>query len=259
MREFWFESEGTPLFSVEDGEGPALVMFHGALASHQAALPLIAPHSSRYRIIAPDLRGSGKSHSGEALSFERLARDVEVLLDELGVDRAFLGGVSSGSGVALRFALKRPGRIAGLALVKPVYAGGEKGYTEQQKASFGMMDAVASRAVDEGVQVLSALYKDLPSPMREKALAMVERFDAPSVVATSHFVASGEQPFTSAEELRTLDLPVLLVRGDDPLHPSEVSDLYANNIPNCTEVDSSADATEAIGAFCDRHVSAPNG
>jgi len=256
MREFWFESEGTPLFAVEDGEGPVLVMLHGALANHQAALPLITPHSSRYRIIAPDLRGSGNSHSGEALSFESLASDVEVLLDELGVDRAFVGGVSSGSGIALRFALTRPGRIAGLALVKPVYAGEERGYTEQQKASFEMMDAVASRAVDEGVQVLSALYKDLPSPIREKALAMVEHFDAASVVATSYFVASGKQPFTSAADLKSLDLPVLLVRGDDPLHPSEVSDLYAANILDCTEVASSADATEAIGAFCDRHVRA---
>ncbi len=256
MHEFWLESEGTQLFAVEDGEGPVLVMLHGALANHQAALPLIAAHSSRYRIIAPDLRGSGKSHSGEALSFERLSSDVEVLLDELGVDRAFVGGVSSGSGIALRFALKRPSRIAGLALVKPVYAGEERGYTEQQKASFEMMDAVASRAVDEGVQVLGALYANLPSPMREKALVMVEGFDAASVVATSHFVASGEQPFTSAAELRSLDLPVLLVRGDDPLHPSEVSDFYATNILNCTEVASSADATEAIGAFCDRLVRA---
>jgi len=256
MREFWFESEGTPLFAVEDGKGPVLVMLHGALANHQAALPLIAPLSPRYRIIAPDLRGSGKSHSGEALSFERLASDVEVLLDELGVARAFVGGVSSGSGIALRFALKRPSRIAGLALVKPVYAGGEMGYTEQQKASFEMMDAVASRAVDEGVQVLSALYANLPSPLREKALAMAEGFDAASVVATSHFVASGTQPFISPADLRSLDLPVLLVRGDDPLHPSEISDLYATNISNCTEVASSADAMVAIGAFCDRLVRA---
>lgn len=256
MREFWFESEGTPLFAVEDGEGPVLVMLHGALANHQAALPLIAPHSSRYRIIAPDLRGSGKSHCGETLSFERLASDVEVLLDELGVDRAFLGGLSSGSGIALRFALSRPSRITGLALIKPVYAGEERGYTEQQKASFETMDAVASRAVDEGVQVLSVLYKNLPSPMREKALAMVEGFDAASVVATSHFVASGEQPFTSVADLRSLNLPVLLVRGDDPLHPSEVSDLYAANILNCTEVASSADSTAAIGVFCDRLVRA---
>ncbi len=42
MREFWFESDGLPLFAVEEGEGPAIVMLHGGLANHQAALPPIA-------------------------------------------------------------------------------------------------------------------------------------------------------------------------------------------------------------------------
>ncbi len=242
----------------EDGEGPVIVMLHGAMANHQAALPSIASLSSRYRIVAPDLRGSGKSRSGDLLSFDRLASDLEVLLDELGVDRAFVGGVSSGSGVALRFALRRPHRTVGLVLVKPVHAGEERGYSEQQKATFAMMDAVASRAVDEGVQVLRPLYASLPSLMREKALAMLEGFDAASVVATSRFVASGRQPFTSVTELRSLHPPTLLVRGDDPLHPSGVSDLYAANIPKCTEVVGSADVAAAIGAFCDQHVHAPS-
>ncbi|MCG7853512.1 MAG: hypothetical protein MIO92_13415 [Methanosarcinaceae archaeon] len=68
MREFWFESEGTPLFAVEDGEGPALVMPHGALADHRAALPLITPLSSRYRIIAPDLYAANIRNCTEVAS-----------------------------------------------------------------------------------------------------------------------------------------------------------------------------------------------
>jgi len=256
MREFWFESDGVPLFAVEDGDGPALVMLHGALANHQAALPFIAPHDSRFRIVAPDLRGSGRSHSGDPLSFDRLAADLEVLLDELGADRAIVGGVSSGTGIALRFALQRPGRVAGLLLVKPIYAGEERGTTKQQRAALEMMDGVASRALDEGVQVLRVLYERLPSPMRDRALTIMEGFDPASVVATSRFVASGVQPFASAADLRSLQVPVLLVRGDDPLHPPEVSDLYATNLPDCTEVAPSADAAAAIGVFCDRLVDA---
>ncbi len=128
-----------------------------------------------------------------------------------------------------------------------------RGYSEQQKATFAMMDAVACRAVDEGVQVLRPLYAKLPAQMREKALAMLEGFDPASVVATSHFVVSGRQPFTSAADLRSLHPPTLLVRGDDPLHPSEVSDLYATNIPKCTEVVPSADVAAAIGAFCNQN------
>jgi len=251
MREIWFESEGTPLFAVEDGEGTVIVMLHGALANHQAALPSIAPLGSRYRIVAPDLRGSGKSRCGDTLSFDRLASDIEALLDTLGVDRAFVGGVSSGTGVALRFALQSPDRVLGLILVTPVFAGEELGYTEQQAATFAGMDAVASRAVDEGIGVLRPLYANLPEPMQEKALAMVEGFDPASVVATSRFVASGSQPFASDAELRSVQPPTLLVRGEDPVHPSEVSDLYAANIPKCTEVAPSADVATAIGAFCD--------
>jgi pimeloyl-ACP methyl ester carboxylesterase len=64
VREFWFESEGVRLFAVEDGVGPAIVMLHGGMGSYLASLPLIAPLTSRYRVIAPDLRGSGRSWSG---------------------------------------------------------------------------------------------------------------------------------------------------------------------------------------------------
>ncbi|MDQ2870752.1 MAG: alpha/beta fold hydrolase [Acidobacteriota bacterium] len=253
MRELRLESQGVPLFAVEDGAGPVVVMLHGGMATHQAALPMIAPLATRYRIIAPDLRGSGKSLFGAALTFDQLADDVEALLDFIHVDRAVVGGVSGGSGVALRFALRAPGRILGLVLIKPVYAGEERGYTEAQRSTFAMMDALASRAVHEGVQVLRPLYANLPPGIREKALAMMEKFDAASVAATSRFLASGAQPFVSAADLRSLRVRTLLVRGDDPLHPAEVSDLYAESIPGCTVLPAStADVAAAVAAFCDR-------
>lgn len=251
MREFWFESAGVRLFAVEDGAGRPIVMLHGGMASHLASLPLVAPLASRYRILTPDLRGSGRSWSAAPLTFDQLADDVAALLDHIGADRAVVGGASGGSGVALRFALRHRGRISGLVLVKPVYAGEERGYTEAQRETFARMDAVASRALAEGVQVLRPLYANLPPEIREKALAMFEGFDAASVVATSRFIASGAQPFASAADLRSLAVPTLLVRGEDALHPAEVSDLHAGNIPGCRVAPASADVPAEIGAFCD--------
>lgn len=255
MRELWFESEGVRLFAVEDGVGRVIVMLHGGMATHLASLPLIAPLISRYRVITPDLRGSGRSWSGEPLTFDQLAKDIEALLDHIGTARAVVGGVSGGSGIALRFALRHPSRTAGLVLVMPVYGGEERGYTDGQKQTFAAMDALASRALEEGVQVLRPLYANLPPPIREKALAMVDGFDAASVVATSHFIASGVQPFTSAADLRSITVPTLLIRGDDAIHPAEVSDLYAENIPGSVVAPAStADVAAQIGAFCDRVV-----
>jgi len=253
MRELWFAGDGPPLYAVEDGAGRTIVMLHGPLASHVAALPLVAPLAARYRIVTPDLRGSGRSKCGAPLTFDRLADDVAALLDQLGVERAVVGGVSGGAGVAVRCALRHPGRLAGLVVVRPAYAGAERGYTAEQKATFAAMDAVASRALVEGIEVLRPLYANLPEPMREKALAMSAGFDPASVVATSHFVASGAQPFAAAADLRSIALPALLVRGEDALHPAEVSDLYAANLPDCTvEPASTTDVAAAIAVFCDR-------
>ncbi len=253
MRELSFDGYGVLLYAVEDGSGRVLVLLHGPLASHVAAWPLVAPLAARYRIVAPDLRGSGRSKCAGGLTFDRLADDVAALLDHLGVERAVVGGVSGGTGVALRAALRHPRRLAGLVLVKPVYAGAERGYTAEQRATFTATDAVASRALAEGVDVLRPIYANLPEPMREKALAMVAGFDPASVVETSRFIASGAQPFASAAELRAVAVPALLVRGEDPLHPVAVSDLYAASLPDVTVLPAAtADVTGAIGDFCDR-------
>lgn len=250
MRELWFESGGARLFAVETGAGETIVMLHGGMASHLASLPLVLPLAPRHRVVAPDLRGSGRSWSGAPLTFDRLADDVEALLDHLGADRTVVGGVSSGSGVAVRFALRHPRRTAALVVVRPVYGGEERGYTDEQKRTFARMDAVASRAPAEGVQILGPLYAGLPGAIREKALAMVQGFDAASVAATSRFLASGAQPFASADELRSVSVPALLVRGDDALHPAEVSDVYAEILPCCTVMPASTtDVAAGIDAF----------
>jgi len=84
--------------------------------------------------------------------------------------------------------------------------------------------------------------------VEEKALEMLEGFDAGSVVATSRFLASGAQPFSSVGDLVALNVATLLVRGSDPMHPAEVSDLYAANIPGCV-VAPDGDVVTAVGAF----------
>jgi len=250
MREIWINGDGARLFVAEDGAGPAIVMLHGGMASHHAVLPIVLPLADRFRIVTPDLRASGRSCWSGSLTFDLLADDVVRVLDHIGVERAIVGGASGGSGVALRVALRHPGRVSGLVLVKPVYAGSDLGYTEAQQTTFAMMDAVASRAVDEGIDVLRPLYANLPEPIRERAQALAATFDPASVAATSRFIASGMQPFSSADDLKFVAMPTLLIRGDDALHPSSVSDLYEANIPDCTALPASTvDVAAAITAF----------
>lgn len=253
MREFRVSCKGTQLFGVEDGDGAAVVMLHGALADHRAALGLVAPLAASYRVVVPDLRGSGRSWCRTRLSFDVLADDVAAVLDHLAIDRAVVGGVSSGSGVALRFALRHADRVRGVIVAKPIYAGATRGYSEEQREAFLAMDGAASRATSEGIDALRPLFNQLPEALRDRAWAVVSQFDPFSVVEACRFLASGEQPFVALADLEALEVPVLLVRGGDTQHPPELSDLYAASIRDCQVVpDGEIDLSSKLIAFCGR-------
>lgn len=250
MRGVWIDVEGCRLYAAAGGSGEVLLVVHGGLASHEAVLPILTPLVDRYRVIAPDLRGSGRSHCSGGLTFDRFADDMARILDHLGIDRAFIGGISSGSGVAVRFALRYPERMRGLIVLKPIYGGGEIGYTQGQTQAFAAMHEVAGQAEEGGVEVLRPLYARLPEGIRERAWRVVETFDGPSVAATSRFIESGAQPFESSEELRSVEAPALLIRGDDEQHPAEISDIYERCLPNCVVLPATQDLGTAIADFC---------
>lgn len=251
MRERWLTVGPVRLFATEQGGGAPFIFLHGGLADHRAVLPIVGPLAKELRLILPDQRGSGRSWSSEPLTFDTLADDLARWLDHLGLEQCIVGGISSGSGVAVRFALRHPQRTRALVVLYPVYAGVEVGYTPEQRSAFAAMDAVASQAVSDGIEVLRPLYfEHLPEPMAERAWSIASEFEPGGVVATSRFVASGVQPFDAAEDLRRIGAPTLLVRGNDAQHPSVVSDLYARWISDCSVAPAGAEPTSVIGNFC---------
>jgi 3-oxoadipate enol-lactonase len=96
---------------------PALVLLH-ALATHGALWRAQIPvWSTRMRVISIDLPGHGRSpHIEDALTLVDHARHVGLVLDELGIQRAALVGLSLGGMVAQSFALAYPERCLALVL-----------------------------------------------------------------------------------------------------------------------------------------------
>jgi pimeloyl-ACP methyl ester carboxylesterase len=91
------------------GQGEPVLLIHG-LGSSGAdwAMQLLAltPH---YRVVVPDLRGSGRSGKPRGPYHVRdFARDLWSLLKQLEIARAHLVGFSLGGAVALEMALERP-------------------------------------------------------------------------------------------------------------------------------------------------------
>ncbi len=247
-RELWVDRDGVRLFAVDLGplEARPIVFLHGGLADHRASLFRVGAIAPRCRVIAPDLRGAGRSIFRGALTWDALADDVVALLDQLGLDRALIAGTSAGAAVALRVALRHPARVAALALIAPAFAGGGQGLYPAQKIAMGAIDAHAQRALSGGIDALLPLYAQLPEPIRDRAIAMMRSFDPGSVAATARLLASGAQPFDDPRELAALTMPTVLVRGADPEHPPEVCDTYAAHIAGARVLDAHVEPTVAI-------------
>jgi 3-oxoadipate enol-lactonase len=250
-REIQFECDGTRLFAVETGQGPPVVFIHGGLADHRAALFRLAPLAATHRLITPDLRGSGRSHYGGELSWDRLADDLAALLTHLEIESAVVGGTSMGSAVALRFALRHPRRLRALILMSPLYPGADRPLAEAASAAMRVMAEAGQRTAEHGVDALRSLFEALPDPVRDIAIEMALSFDPQSVAATTRFLATNAQPMSTARELEALGVPVLILPGIDPEHPAEVAQLYARYLRFPVVVEQTEVSwMERIAAFC---------
>jgi len=102
------------------GQGEAVVFLHGYTGSAQDWANQVPVLSPEYRVIAPDLRGHGKSAapSGEEdYSVRILSDDVFGLLKMLNIRKCCLAGHSLGGFTALQFAVEHQDMLAGLVLV----------------------------------------------------------------------------------------------------------------------------------------------
>lgn len=216
---------GQRLWYEEAGQGDALVMLHGFTGTARADLGAeIDFFSQRYRVIAPDLRGCGRSEPKPRpydLDFYlQDALDVAPLLDALGVARAHVLGYSDGGESALLVAVERPD------LARSVVAWGVTG-------SFGPeIDAVAAALVP-----LAELDARRPG-MRARIVALHgEESLAPMVEGWSRAVAGivaagGDVSLGLAHEIAC---PVLLINGEhDQGNPERLARQLASRIPVCT-------------------------
>jgi 3-oxoadipate enol-lactonase len=112
--------EGADLYYEDTGDaGPPIVFAHGILWSTAIYRFQVAAFRDRYRCIAFDFRGQGKSEvTASGYDMDTLARDTAQLIEKLGAAPAHFVGLSMGGFVGMRLAARRPELIRSLALLE---------------------------------------------------------------------------------------------------------------------------------------------
>jgi len=126
--------------AVWEGTGKPILCVHGITANCRCWDTLADTLVPEYQVMAMDLRGRGlsdKPPNGYALEYH--LRDINYLLDDLGIDRVVIMGHSLGAFIGLAFAAEHPERIDRLILVD---GGGDLSVEQMEKVFVGIKPAL---------------------------------------------------------------------------------------------------------------------
>lgn len=134
-----------PLHLEVDGAGPVVLLMHGFAGSARNFAATTRALRAHWRVVRFDARGHGRSGAPDdpgAYTPSAFVADVGRVLDQVGAERAVVGGLSMGASVALRFALAQPARTRALVLAAFPGRDGLAAVARQ------FADAIAARGLD---------------------------------------------------------------------------------------------------------------
>lgn len=184
------------------------------------------------RVIAPDLRGHGRSDAPDPpYTMSDLAQDCVGLLDYLGIDRpVVVGGLSMGGYITFEIYRQFPERVAGLILASTRASADD----EAGKAN---RDQMAAQVQEEGVTaVTEGMLPKLLAPESYEADEDLVAFVAEMMAGTSAegmvgaLMAMKERP-DSTPLLGEIAVPTLVIHGsEDQIVPLDEAEAMADTI-----------------------------
>ena len=223
--------DGTELAVEVRGEGRAVLFVHGfpfdrTMWRHQLA------GLSRWKRIAPDLRGAGESGAGTVeYSMGRYADDLIAVLDAVGVSQAVVCGLSLGGYILFELVRRFPERVRGVVLcdTRPQADSADARRNRDELTALAAQsgpDAVAERMLPGLLSPVT--LADQPEVMTQ-CRDMARRWSVPGMVGALH--AMRERPDSTAV-LGTIRVPTLVVVGaEDKPTPPAVAEAMARAIP----------------------------
>jgi pimeloyl-ACP methyl ester carboxylesterase len=113
--------DGVRMHYRDEGTGPVVVLLHANFSNLIDWDPWVEALKDRYRVVRLDMTShglTGPDPTGD-YGLPRTLELTERFLDELGIEKATLGGTSLGGTVAIHYSVRHPERVERLVLLSP--------------------------------------------------------------------------------------------------------------------------------------------
>ena len=218
---------GINIYYESHGEGFPLVFAYGLGGNTTEWEPQIPVFSQRYRFIVWDPRGHGKSDAPrdvEQYTQEIFAQDLKGLLDHLGIQRAYVGGLSMGGGIATRFTILHPQQVAALLVIDSASSSGRLTAQETRR----MREEIIRLAETRGMQAVAEYsMKNNPNISRTAAAGkeqeerILQMYLSLDPIGYAHSTRMILNTVFDSGLLEAIETPTLVLAGDeDPALPA---------------------------------------
>lgn len=225
------------------GAGPSVVMLHGGASSGAQWRRVAAVLQDRYRLIAPDLIGCGKTPPlpKEALAdHDRQADLVAALIATTEGAPVTLVGHSLGGAVAVRVALQHPRLVSSLVLIEPILM---VLLRDAGDALFAPYEAMATQFItlaergDHGAAWATFIeYRQGPGAWAKMSHGAKERLMATTRAGVEALTANLKHP-TRLNDCRHIGMPTTIICGGTTTPPDRrVTEVLRDAIPGAAYV-----------------------
>lgn len=199
----------------ENPSAPALIILHGLLGSSRNWTTIGRALQDRFDVHALDLRNHGRSPHAEAMRWTELCDDLQVYLDEEGLNKVHLMGHSLGAKIAMRYACQNPDVVKKLIIVDIA----AKAYPPYHDNEFRAMKRLPAGELASRKEAEELLERMVPNwAMRQFLLTNLVRDEATGAFKWQINLESLHASLPHIRQNSLLDTdryhgPVLLVRG----------------------------------------------
>jgi pimeloyl-ACP methyl ester carboxylesterase len=222
---------GARLAYEELGSGEPILFIHGH-PFNRSMWRDQSPLAREYRLILPDLRGYGDS-GGETTRtmLDEMALDLAYLLDELGVDKVIVCGLSMGGQIALDFYRLFPSRVSALVIADSDASGETPESYQRRMDLIALIERIGmKRYTDEHIHEYIAPASLQNQPVYVHLYEMMTATRGAAAVAAHRGRAERRDHMKALESIR---VPTLLVVGsEDHFTPPSVMERMRALIPD---------------------------